>query len=320
MHSLLILSLWNLCVFYIRVHAWSLFSHVQLFVTLWIVAPPVSVQGNLLVRILEWVAMPSSRGSSRPRSWTCISCIGSWILYPLSHLGSRLHTHQFSSDQLLSRVRLFETPWMQHASVSITNSRSLLKLMSIESVMPFNHLVLCHPLLLRPSVFPGIRVFSNESALCITWPKYWSFSFSISPSNEYSGLIFFRIDWLDLLAVQGALKRLLQRHSSKAWCLWIWISNFKHSVATWHQRLLKCTAWLCVLICVVIIQVCSDVKTHGAKHLRLWPYYVCELYLVLGKKNIPRFLAWSWVDKGWGNFLGVKETKGEQMGEQDRGK
>ena len=98
----------------------------------------------------------------------------------------------------------------------ITNSRSLLKLMSVESVMPSNHLIFCYPLLLLPSIFPSIRVFSNESVVCIRWPKYWSFSFSISPSNEYSGLISFRIDWFDLLAVQGTLKSLLQHHSSKA--------------------------------------------------------------------------------------------------------
>ena len=102
------------------------------------------------------------------------------------------------------------------ASLSITNSQSLLKLMSTESVMPSNYLILCHPLLLLPSIFPNIRVFSNESVLRIRWPKYWSFSFDISPSNEYSELIFFRIDWLDLLAVQGTLKSLLQHHSSKA--------------------------------------------------------------------------------------------------------
>ena len=108
--------------------------------------------------------------------------------------------------------------------MSITNSWSLLKLMSIESVMPSNHLILCHPLLLRPSIFPSIRVFSNESVLHIRWPEYWSFSFSISPSNEYSGLISFRIDWVDLLAVQGTLKSLLQHHSSKA--LIIWCSAF----------------------------------------------------------------------------------------------
>ena len=129
---------------------------------------------------------------------------------------------QFSSVQSLSRVRLFATPWTaaRQASLSITNSWSLLRLMSIESVMPSNHLILCHPLLLPPSIFPSIRVFSSESALPIRWPKYWSFSFNISPSNEYSGLISFRMDWLDLLAVQGTLKSLLQHHSSKASILW----------------------------------------------------------------------------------------------------
>ena len=117
-----------------------------------------------------------------------------------------------------SCVRLFVTPCMaaRQASMSITNSRSLLKLISIESVMPSNHLILCHPLLLPPSIFPRIRVFSNESALRIRWPKYWSFSFNISPSNVYSGLISFRMDWLDPLPVQGTLKSLLQHHSSKA--------------------------------------------------------------------------------------------------------
>ena len=125
---------------------------------------------------------------------------------------------QFSSFQLLSHVRLFATPWTTalQASLSIINSQSLLKLISIESVMPSNHLILCRPLLLLPSIVPSIRVFSNESALRITWPNYWSFSFSISPSNEHSGLISFRMDWLDLLAVsQGTLKSLLQHHSSK---------------------------------------------------------------------------------------------------------
>ena len=125
---------------------------------------------------------------------------------------------QFSSVQLLSCVQFVETPWTtaRQASLSITNSQSLLKLMSIKSVMPSNHLILCHPLFLLPSIFPRIRVFSNKSALHIRWPKYWSFSFNISPSNEYSGLISFRMDWLDILAVQGTLKSLLQYHSSKA--------------------------------------------------------------------------------------------------------
>ena len=123
----------------------------------------------------------------------------------------------FSSVQSLSHVRLFATPWTAacQASLSITNSWSLLELMSIESVMPSTHLILCRPLLLPPSIFPSIRVFSTESALRIRWPKYWSFSLSISPSNEYTGLISFRIYWLDLLTVQGILKNLLQHHSSK---------------------------------------------------------------------------------------------------------
>ena len=128
----------------------------------------------------------------------------------------------FSSVQSLSHVRLFATPWTvaYQASLSITNSWSLLKLMSIVLVMPSNHLILCCPLLLPPSIFPSIRVFSNEPVLRIRWPKDWSFSFNISPSNEYSGLISFRIDWFDLLAVQGTLKRLLQHHSSKPSILW----------------------------------------------------------------------------------------------------
>ena len=124
----------------------------------------------------------------------------------------------FMSVQSLSCVRLFVTPWTatRQASLSITNSWSLPKLMSIESVMPSSHLILCHPLLLPPSIFPSIRVFSNKSVPCIRWPKYWSFSLSISPSNEYSGLISFRMDCLDLLAVQGTLNSLLQHQSSKA--------------------------------------------------------------------------------------------------------
>ena len=124
---------------------------------------------------------------------------------------------EFSSVQSLSCVRLSATPrtTVRQASLSITNSRSPPKLMSIVSVMPSNHLILCHPLLLLPSIFPSIRVFSNESTLHIRWPKYWRFSFNISPSNEHPGLISLRMDWLDLLAVQGTLKSLLQPHSSK---------------------------------------------------------------------------------------------------------
>ena len=125
---------------------------------------------------------------------------------------------QFSSVQPLSHIRLFATPWIaaHQASLSITNSRSSLKLISTESVMPTSHLILCHPLFLLPQIHPSIRVFSNESTLRMRWPKYWSFGFSIIPFKEDPGLISFRMDWLDLLAVQGTLKSLLQHHSSKA--------------------------------------------------------------------------------------------------------
>ena len=137
----------------------------------------------------------------------------------------------------VSRVQLFVTPWTvaHQASLSITNSQSLLKHISIESVMPFNHLILCHPLLLLPSILPSIRVFSNESVLHIRWPKYWSFRFRFSPSNEYSGLISFRMDGLDLLAVQGILKSLLQHHSLKATilqCSALFIVQFSHPYMT----------------------------------------------------------------------------------------
>ena len=135
--------------------------------------------------------------------------------------------------QLLSHVLLFATPWTaaHEASLSFTISQNLPKLMSIESVMPSNHLVLCCPLLLPPLIFPRIKVFSSESVFCIRWPKYWSFSFSISLSNEYSGLISFRTDWFDLLAVQGTLKSLLQHHSSKAsvpWCSAFFMVQLSH--------------------------------------------------------------------------------------------
>ena len=142
---------------------------------------------------------------------------------------------QFNSVQSLSCVQLFVTPWTatHQASLPITNSRSLLKLMSIEFMRPSNHLALFCPLLLLPSIFPSIRVFSNESALHIRWPKYWSFSFSISPSNEYSGLISFRMDWFELLAIQGTLKNLLQQHSLKALTLWpqpsLWFNSHIHT-------------------------------------------------------------------------------------------
>ena len=151
------------------------------------------------------VSVGKEHGSSALKSSLCVLPFGySWFI--------------FSSVQLLSRIRLFATPWTtaRQASLSTTNSQSPPKPMSIESVTPSNHLILCCPLLILLSIFPSIRVFSNESALCIRWPKYWSFSFNSSPSNEHSGLISFRMDWLDLLAVQGTLKSLLQHQSSKA--------------------------------------------------------------------------------------------------------
>ena len=166
----------------------------------------------------------------------------------------------FSSVQSLSHVWLFVTSWTAAylASLSITNSQSLLKLMFIKLVMPSNHLILCCPLLLLPSIFPSIRVFFTESVLHISWPKFWSFSFSISPSNEYSGLISFRIDWLDLLVVQGTLKSLLQQHSSKAsilWCSAFFIVQLSHPHMTTGKTiaLIRWTfvvKWcLCFLIC-----------------------------------------------------------------------
>ena len=155
-------------------------------------------------------------------------------------------THQFSSVQSLSHVRLFATPWTaaRQTSLSITSSQSLLKLMSIESVMPFNHLILCHPLLLPPSIFPSIRVFSNESVLLIRWPK--SFSFSISPSNKHPGLISFRMDWFDLLAVQGSLS-LLQYHSSKVSFL-PWSAFFMVQLSHSYLTIGKSIAWLSRLL------------------------------------------------------------------------
>ena len=177
---------------------------------------------------VSYSAFPESQGFSSS------AAIGLFHLLVniLCIISLRLHRTLFSSVQLLSHVRLFVTPRTAafQASMSITNSQSLLKFMSIESVIPSNHLILCRPLIclpsifflyFLPSIFPSIRVLEkiirkNESTLCIRWPKYWSFSFNISPSNEYSGLISFRMDWLDLLAVQGTLKNLLQHHSSKA--------------------------------------------------------------------------------------------------------
>ena len=174
----------------------QLLSHIQLFCN------PIdcslagsSVHGISQARIQEWVTIYYSRGFSRPRDQTHVPCTVRWIRYNWATREAIIG----SSVQSLSPVWLFSTPWTvaRQASLSITNSWSLLKLMSIESVMPYNHLILCHPLLLLPAIFPSIRGLTNESVLPIRWPKYWSFSFSISPSKEYSGLLSFRIDWFD---------------------------------------------------------------------------------------------------------------------------
>ena len=155
----------------------------------------------------------------------------------LSHSEWQKILKSFSSVQQLSHVRLFVSSWSTtcQASLSISNFQSLLKLMSIKSVIPFNLLILCHPLLLPHSIFPSIRVFSSESVLHISWPQNWSFSFNIGPSNEYSGLISFRMDWMNLLAAQGTLKSLLQHHSSKAsipWCSGFFIVQLSHPYMT----------------------------------------------------------------------------------------
>ena len=199
--------------------------------------PGSSVHGILQARILKWVAMLSFRETQRSNlhllsrlHWQAGSLpllspgkpcqrIRMLLLlrgHPLGFLTGKTGVLEgFSSVQSLSHVQLFATPWTtaHQASQSITNCQSLPKPMSIESVMPSNYLILCRPLLLLPSIFPSIRVFSNELALHIRWPKHWSFSFNIHPSNEHPGLISFRMDWLDLLAVQGTLKSLLQHHS-----------------------------------------------------------------------------------------------------------
>ena len=196
-------------------------------------------EGHSILSGLPWATKLVS-----VRVWLpCVSEFGSGARSPTKHdhfpmcpsFCAKHHAYILSVQ--FSCVRLFVTLWTAtcQASLSITNSWSLLKLMSIASVMPSNHLILCRTLLLLPSIFPSIRVFSNESALCIRWPKYWSFSFSISPSNEYSRLISFRMDWLDLLAAQGTLKSLLQHHSSKASILQgsaFFIVQLSHSYVT----------------------------------------------------------------------------------------
>ena len=172
---------------------------------------------SILAWKLPWIEEPGELQSIGLQSQT-------WLKWQHTHTPFfRFHVSaQLSSGQSLSCVRLSVTPWTaaRQASLSITSSRSPPKPRSTESVMPSNHLIPCCPLLFLPSIFPSIRVFSNESAVCIRWPKYWSFSLNISPSSEHPGLISYRMDWLDLLAVQGTLKSLLQHHSSKASVLW----------------------------------------------------------------------------------------------------
>ena len=196
---------------------------------------------------------------------------------------------RINSIQSLSRVWLFVTPWTaaRQASLSITNSRSFLKLMSIASVMPSNHLILCRPLRLLPSIFPSIRIFSNESVLRIKWPKYWSFSFSISPSNEYAGLISFRMDWLDLLAVQGTLKHLLQHHSSKAsalWCAAFFIVQLSHPYMT-TGKTIALTRWTFVRkVMSLLFNMLTSIKIPVSKKKKKKSEYI------LGKRDT----------RGWG--------------------
>ena len=202
----------------------SCFSCVRLFATLWTVAHPASLYMRFS-RQEYWSGLPcpSLRDLPNPGINQPLLRLQHWQAgsLPLALLGkpSDLRKlYQFSSFHLLNCVQVFATPCTaaRQASLSITNFQSLIKLMFIESVMPSNHFILCRLLLLLPSVFLSSKVFSNYSVLCIRWPKYWRFSFRISPSNEYSGLISFRIDWFNLLAVQGTLKSLLQHHSSRA--------------------------------------------------------------------------------------------------------
>ena len=194
---------------------WKWLSHVQIFVTPWLYSPWNSPGQNTRMGSLFHLQGIAPTQGSNPGLPHCRQ-----ILYQLSHKRSPrlLEWVQFSSAQSLSPVWFFAIPWIaaHQASLSIINSQNLLRLKSTELVMPSNHLILCCSLLLPPSIFPSIRVFTNQSLLHNRWPKYWSFSFSISPSNEYSGLISFRIDWSDLLAVQWTFKSLLQYHSLKA--------------------------------------------------------------------------------------------------------
>ena len=216
----------------------KLLSRVRLFVIPWSVAyqAPLSVEFSWQ-KYWSGLPFPSPGDLSDPGIELRSPTLQADALPSEPPAKPPLELYQFSLVQSLSCVWLFATPWTAacQASLSITNSQSLPKVMSIELVMPSNHLILCHPLLLLPSIFPSISVFSNESALGVKWPKYWSFSFNFSPSNEHPGLISFRIYWLDLLAVQGTLKSLLQHHSSKAsilQCATFFIVQLSHPYMT----------------------------------------------------------------------------------------
>ena len=202
----------------------SHFSYIRLFATLWTIVHQVPPSMRFS-RQEYWSGLPCPPPGDppnpgiKPVSLTSPALAGRF--FTTSTTWEAQHSWSVSQFSRQSCLTVCDpVGCSSQASLSITSSWSLLKLMFIESVMPSNHLILCHPLLLPPSIFPSIRIFSNESVLRIRWPKYWSFSFSISPSNEYSGLISFRIDWLDLLAVEATLKSLLQHHSSKASILW----------------------------------------------------------------------------------------------------
>ena len=209
---------------------------------------------SVLALKIQWTEEPGGYSPWGRRKSDSTEQLSTKALLSHSYQGITIRVSGFysmvSSIQSLSRVWLFATPWTaaRQASLSITKCQSLLKLMSIESVMPSNHLILCCPLLLPPSILPSIRVFSNESVLCIRWPKYWNFSLNISPSNEYSGLIFFRMDWLELLAVQGTLKSLLQHHSSKTSILQhsaFFIVQLSHPYMT-TRKTIDLTRWIFV--------------------------------------------------------------------------
>ena len=182
----------------------------------------ISLLLSLCLSYLHWVCWWGSLVAQKVKNLPAMQETWVWSLVKAGAKKLGMNFLKINSVQLLSRVWLFAAPWIVacQASLSITNSQSLPKLMCIKSVMPSSHLILCRPLLLLPPIPPSIRVFSNESALSMSWPKYWSFSFSISPSNEHPGLISFRMDWLDLLAIQGTLKSLIQHHSAKASILW----------------------------------------------------------------------------------------------------